>query len=218
MTNLLGYALIIAQALGTTIFLSIACFTIGGLAAVPVVVARLSESRLARAVAQGFIAIVRGVPPITWLLIIFFGLPQLGLRLPSMVAGIFGLSLICSAYLAEIYRAGWLALPKGQFEACKAIGLTSAAAFRKVIAPQAFVTILPMAITFFIGLLKETSFVSVIGVREVTETALSLSRTEPDPFDVFMAAGLIYLAISLPIGIAGRITAPWVARRFGMAS
>lgn len=216
MTKFLEYGWLISQGIATTFALSVASFVLGAIFALLIVFARLSQSAALSLFAATFIAVVRGVPPIAWLFLIFFGLAQLGIRLSSMVAAILGLSLICTAYLAEIYRSGWLALPSGQLEASKAVGLSSAVAFRRVIAPQAFVTVLPMAITFFIGLLKETALVSVIGVHDVTELALSLSKVEPRPFDVFLAAGFVYLAISIPIGVTGRLAGPWVARRFGM--
>lgn len=199
-----------------TFLVAITCFTLGAVLALPIAVGRLSENSIARGLASSYISVVRGVPPITWLFLIFYGLPQLGLRFPSFWAAVVGLTMICTAYIAEFYRSGWLALPSGQIEAGKALGLSNLEAFRKVIAPQVFVIVLPMAITYFIALLKNSAVVSVIGVSDITERALSLSRTAPDPFNVFIAAGCVYMAVSVPIGLVGRLTSPWVARRFGM--
>lgn len=199
-----------------TFLVAITCFTLGAVLALPIAVGRLSENSIARGLASSYISVVRGVPPITWLFLIFYGLPQLGLRFPSFWAAVVGLTMICTAYIAEFYRSGWLALPSGQIEAGKALGLSKLEAFRKVIAPQVFVIVLPMAITYFIALLKNSAVVSVIGVSDITERALSLSRTAPDPFNVFIAAGCVYMAVSVPIGLVGRLTSPWVARRFGM--
>jgi His/Glu/Gln/Arg/opine family amino acid ABC transporter permease subunit len=215
--TLIDYCIAISRGIWTTFALSIISFVLGGILALPITIARVSDNSFARGTAKAFIALVRGVPPITWLFLVFYGLGQLGLSLPSLVAAILGLSLICSAYMAEVYRSGWLALSPGQLEASKAIGLSSITTLRSVVTPQVFVTILPMAITYFIGHLKETALVSVIGVHDITELALSLSRAEPRPFDVFIAAGIVYLAISVPIGVLGRGLAPWVAKRFGMA-
>ncbi|MBP1887053.1 amino acid ABC transporter permease [Sinorhizobium mexicanum] len=217
MTGITDYIPIIAQGISMTFLVAVICFTAGGLLAVPVAVARLSDNKIARSTAAGYIALIRGVPPITWLFLIFYGLPQLGLRFSSFSAAVVGLTMICSAYIAEFYRSGWLGMPAGQIEAAKALGLSSLEAFRKVIAPQIFVIVLPMAITYFIALLKNSAVVSVIGVSDITEKALSLSRSAPDPFNVFIAAGCVYMMISVPIGLLGRVTSPWVARRFGMA-
>ncbi|ACI59708.1 polar amino acid ABC transporter, inner membrane subunit (plasmid) [Rhizobium leguminosarum bv. trifolii WSM2304] len=217
MTGVGEYFPLIAKGLSMTFLVAVTCFALGAILALPVSFARLSENGFARAFASTFISVVRGVPPITWLFLIFYGLPQLGLKFSSLSAAVVGLTMMCTAYIAEFYRSGWLAMPAGQIEAAKALGLTEFAAFRKVIAPQVFVIVLPMAITYFIALLKNSAVVSVIGVSDVTDRALSESRSAPDPFNVFIAAGFVYMAVSVPIGLAGRFTSPWVARRFGMA-
>ncbi|MBX5212141.1 amino acid ABC transporter permease [Rhizobium sp. NZLR11] len=217
MTGMVVYFPLIGQGLSMTFLVALTCFTLGAFLALPVSMARLSENRFVRGIASSYISVVRGVPPITWLFLIFYGLPQIGFRFSSFSAAVFGLTMVCSAYIAEFYRSGWLAMPAGQIEAGKALGLSRFEAFRNVIAPQVFVIVLPMAITYFIALLKNSAVVSVIGVSDVTERALSLSRTAPDPFNVFIAAGLVYMSVSVPIGLLGRFTSPWVARRFGMA-
>uniref|UniRef100_UPI003F492BDE amino acid ABC transporter permease n=1 Tax=Ensifer adhaerens TaxID=106592 RepID=UPI003F492BDE len=217
MTGIAEYFPLIARGVTMTFMIALTCFTLGALLAMPIAIGRLSDNALARGFASGYIAVVRGVPPITWLFVIFYGLPQLGLRFSSFSAAVVGLTMICSAYIAEFYRSGWLGMPAGQIEAGKALGLSGFDAFRRVIAPQVFVIVLPMAITYFIALLKNSAVVSVIGVSDITERALSLSKSAPDPFNVFLAAGFVYMSISVPIGLLGRVTSPWVARRFGMA-
>jgi polar amino acid transport system permease protein len=218
MTDFLGWMQAIAGGLGTTFVLTVSSFIIGGILAFPLAMARVAKSPFSRFLSGGFIAIARGIPPIAWLFVIFFGLGQLGLKLNSLTAAIIGLSVISACYLAEIYRSGLLAVPAGQREASTALGLSSSVALRKVIIPQAVVTVLPIAIAFFIGLLKDSAVASVIGVQDVTAFALSLSRREADSFGVFLAAGALYLIISIPIAVFGRWLGPWTARRVGVAS
>jgi His/Glu/Gln/Arg/opine family amino acid ABC transporter permease subunit len=217
MTEIPAYIAIIAYGIPTTFFIAIACFGLGALFGLIIVVARLSGVTMLSRTASTYVSIVRAIPPITWLFIIFYGLPQLGLRFSSFPAAIIGLSLICSAYIAEIYRAGWNGLAPGQLEACNALGLSRFSAFSRVIGPQVVVIILPMAVTYFIAVLKNSAVVSVIGVSDITERALTLSRSAPNPFDVFIAAGAVYMLVSVPVGLLGRFVGPWVSRKVGVA-
>lgn len=218
MSGFLGALQTIAGGLGTTFLLTVSSFIVGGVLAFPLAMARVSKHRLPRVLSGTYISVARGIPPIAWLFVIFFGLAQWGLKLPSLTAAILGLSIISAGYLAEIYRSGLLAVPAGQSEASTALGLSSSVALRRVIVPQAIVTVLPIAIAFFIGLLKDSAVASVIGVQDVTAFALVLSRREADSFGVFLAAGAIYLIISIPIAVFGRWLGPWTARRVGVAS
>jgi His/Glu/Gln/Arg/opine family amino acid ABC transporter permease subunit len=206
----------IAGGIGTTFVLTVSSFVIGGILAMPLALARSSTLRIARAVAGAYIAIARGIPPIAWLFVLFFGLAQVGVKLSSLGAAIAGLSVIAAAYLAEIYRSGLLAVPTGQAEASRALGLTQAVTLGRVIMPQAVVTILPIAVAFFIGLLKDSAIASVIGVQDITAFALNLSKRSADSFTVFLAAGAVYLIISVPVAVLGRVVGPWFARRVGV--
>lgn len=217
MSEFLVWMQAIAGGLGTTFFLTVSSFLIGGVLAFPLAMARVARNPVLKGLAGSYIAISRGVPPIGWLFVIFFGLSQLNLDLNSLTAAIIGLSVISAGYLAEIYRAGLLAVPAGQREASIALGLSPVVALRSVIVPQAIVTVLPIAIAFFIGLLKDSAVASVIGVQELTSFALALSRREVDTFGVFLAAGALYLIISIPIALFGRWLGPWTARRVGVA-
>ncbi|MGW1419950.1 amino acid ABC transporter permease [Bradyrhizobium manausense] len=217
MTEVLKYIPIIALGVSTTITLAIICFAVGALLGLVIVFARLSGNVALSRAAAAYVSVVRAIPPITWLFIIFYGLPQLGLRFSSFSAAVLGLGLICSAYISEIYRSGWNGLASGQIEACKALGLSRFSAFTRVICPQVAVIILPMAISYFIAVLKNSAVVSVIGVSDITERALALSHSAPNPFDVFVAAGAVYMLVSVPVGVIGRFAAPWMSRRLGVA-
>jgi polar amino acid transport system permease protein len=199
----------LAQGIEYTLLLTFAAFGMGALLAVPLAAARGSRIRLIRLVSIGYVEVLRGVPPIAWLFLLYFGLAQVDLRLESLTAAILGLGLISAAYLAEIYRGGLRAVPDGQFEAGRAIGLTDARLCFFVIGPQAIRTIMPPAAAFLIGLLKDSAVASLIGVPEVTGLSLRLTQQEFEGLAIFTAAGIVYMAMSLPLAALSR----WVGLR-----
>ena len=192
-----------------TLILTFGGFAIGAVAAVPVAALRRSRIRAARIAAVAYIETLRGVPPIAWLFLLYFGLAQVDIRLSSLTAGVLGLGLIAAAYLAEIYRAGLRAVARGQLEAGRAVGLDTLRLYRHVIGPQAVVTIVPPAAAFLIGLLKDSAVASLIGVGDVTGLAFRLTQQEFRGLAIFTAAGLIYLALSIPMAVVAR----WVGAR-----
>lgn len=211
----LGYVAALLSGIGTTLTLTAASFLLGAVIALPVSIARVSRFQSLRFLAGSYIEVVRGIPPIAWLFVLFFGLNQFGLRPSSFAAAVVGLGLISGGYLAEIYRAGLNAVPGGQREAAAALSIGSTATFRTVVAPQATMTSLPLAIAYFIGLLKDSAVASVIGVQDITTIALGLSRRSLDALTIFAAAGLVYLIISIPVGLFGRWAGDAIARKWG---
>jgi polar amino acid transport system permease protein len=199
----------ILPGLPMTAILTVGGFALGAVIAVPVTWARTCRPAWLRAVSSSYIEIARGVPPIVWLFLLFFGLNQFGVQMESLAAAIVGLGIISGGYLAEIYRSGLKAVPAGQSEAAQALSLPRTTAFVRVTAPQAMVTITPLAIVFFIGLLKDSAVASVIGVQEVTATAVALSKRSLDGLTIFVICGLVYLAISFPVSVFGR----WLGAR-----
>ncbi|WP_328811760.1 amino acid ABC transporter permease [Rhodococcus sp. NBC_00294] len=199
----------LARGLPITALLTVAGFVVGAVSAVPVAAARASSITAVKTLAVAYIEIARGIPPIVWLFLLYFGLNQFGIQLESIAAAILGLGIISAAYLSEIYRSGLASVPAGQLEAAQALSLSRMTAFVRVTLPQAIVTIVPLATAFFIGLLKDSAIASVIGVQEITTAALSLSRRTFDGLTIFVLCGLVYLVISLPISVLGR----WLGNR-----
>jgi polar amino acid transport system permease protein len=199
----------LAEGIQYTLLLTFAAFAIGALLGVPVAAARVSRLRLVRLLGIGYVEVLRGVPPVAWLFLLYFGLAQMDVRLESLPAAIVGLGLISAAYLAEIYRSGLRAVPVGQFEAARAIGLGAPRVYSLVIAPQAIRTVVPPAAAFLIGLLKDSAIASLIGVPEVTGLSLRLTQQEFEGLAIFTAAGIIYMAMSLPLAALTR----WVGAR-----
>jgi polar amino acid transport system permease protein len=143
------------------------------------------------------IEVLRGIPPIVWLFIIFFGLAPVGIRLSPVTAGILGMGFISAAYLAEIYRGGLAAVNRGQYEASMALGMSSPDMMSRIVGPQVVRVSVPAVATYGIGLLKDTSIAFTIGVNEMLYFANAESRAEADAIGPFLTAGAVYVVLSV---------------------
>lgn len=145
-----------------------------------------------------FIEVVRGTPVLIQLYFIFYGLPSIGIKLDSWVSGIVALGLNYSAYEAENYRAGILAVPDGQLEAARALGMSHWQAVRHVVIPQAFRFVMPPLTNDFISLIKDSSLVSVITIVELTQAYNHLAATYHDYFGLGLLVAGVYLLLGMP--------------------
>lgn len=186
----------LAQAAGLTLFLGITSFLIGCVIGLGITLARLSKIRLLRYFAVGYVSIVRGTPLLIQLLLIYFGLPQLGFVIPPVPAAILALSLNGSAYLAENFRSGILAVNRGQAEASHSLGMTHGQSLRRVILPQALRIALPPVGSRFIALMKDTSLASVITVFELTRLANMVGSATFQYIEAFVLVALVYWLIN----------------------
>jgi polar amino acid transport system substrate-binding protein len=152
----------------------------------------------ARWFATAYIEMMRGTPLLIQLLFIFYGLPNIGLRLSPFVASVLGLGLNYAASEAENYRAGLLAVPAGQWQAAYALGLTHTKALRLVIVPQAIRLILPPLTNDFISLLKDSSLVSALTMVELTGAYHRLATETFDYFGTGLLVAFLYLLLGLP--------------------
>ncbi len=157
-----------------------------------------------RLIARAYVNLVRAVPPIVWLFIVYFGVGSELLRLTPFGAALIGLGLISSAHLAEIYRGGMISIGKGQREAAAALNLGPAYSFIDVMAPQAIRVALPPSAGYAIGLLKDSAISSAIGVPELTERANEVAQATLSGLPVYVTLAAIYILMSLPIA--------WLAR------
>jgi len=158
-----------------------------------------------------YVEVVRGTPLLIQLFIIFYGLPNLGIKLSPFVAAVIGLGLNYAAYEAENYRAGLTAVSRGQMEAAKALGMRKRDALRYVIVPQAFRMVIPPVTNDFISLLKDSSLVSVITMVELTKVYSQLAQTYFD----YLGLGIIVAAIYLLLGLPFVRLANWTEKQFG---
>ena len=150
---------------GITIGLTIATILIGLALALPLALASMSTNRWLRAPAKFYIWVFRGTPLLVQIVIIYTGLPQLGVRFDVLSSAVLALSLNEAAYLSETIRAGFSAVAKGQIEAAKALSLSKFATLRLVTLPQVIRIIIPPLGNSVNGLLKATSLASVISME-----------------------------------------------------
>lgn len=159
--------------------------------------ARLSRSAVAFGVASFYASFFRGTPLLIQILLIYLGLPQLGVVPGAISAGVIALSLNYGAYLSEIFRAGIMAVPPGQRQAAVALGMTPPTTFFYIILPQAMRTIIPPTTSQFISMLKDSSLISVMGVWEVMFLAQSYGRSSYRYIEMLATAALIYWLLSI---------------------
>jgi polar amino acid transport system substrate-binding protein len=164
-----------------------------------------------------YIEIVRGTPLLVQLTMVYFGLPELGIRLSPFTAGCLALGLNYAAAEAENYRAGFESVPIGQLEAATTLGLTRWQTIVHVVAPQALRVALPPVTNDFIALLKDSSLVALVTLTELTKTYLNLANSTRDHLGLGVVVALWYLVIGLPFARLARYTETRLARRLRRA-
>ena len=184
--------------------MTLGAFLVGSALAVPLVLMRRSRLLLPRLIARIYVDVLRGIPPIVWLFIIFFGVGNGFVTLNALQAAIVGLGLVSAAYLCEIYRGGFLALSKSQEEASVALGLTRIDTLRFVLAPQVLRVSVPGMATYLVSLLKDTTVASAIGVRDIMLFASQEAQAAGGGFMPFIMAALLYIVLSIPVAYFSR--------------
>jgi polar amino acid transport system permease protein len=198
----------VAQGILTTIELTVVGFALGAVLGLPVLALRLSPVGPLRWSARAFIEVARGVPLIVWLFLIYNGPtqfdPSLGSVFSSWRSAVLALGLVSAAYMAEIYRGSLRAIKEGQYEASRALGMSQLDTATRIIGPQMVRVAVPASATYAIGLLKDSSLASTIGVFEITYHA-STQASNTSSVTPFFVAGVYYIALTFP--------SAWAARR-----
>jgi len=167
-------------------------FALGSLIAI----IRLRAGPILNAVALTYIELIRNIPFLVQVFLLFFALPFAGIRLSPMTAGIIALSSYAAAYFSEIVRGGILSIPPGQGEAARALGLAYGQTFRKVLFPQVIGYVLPAATNLTITLIKESAALSIITVGELTYMSQDVIGRTFAPVEVFTLIALIYWGLN----------------------
>ncbi len=179
-------------ALYYTIPLTICSFIIGMILAVLTAMARISGPMILRGIARVYVSAIRGTPLLVQLFIIFYGLPNLGLKFDPFPSAVIAFSLNVGAYASEIVRAAIQSIPKGQWEAGYSIGMTYWQAMKRIILPQAARVSIPPLSNSFISLVKDTSLASLILVAELFRKAQEIAATTYEFLLLYMEAAFLY--------------------------
>ena len=157
---------------------------------------RISSNRVLNSIAFFYVWVIRGTPVMVQLFILYFGLPQLGIKLPSMVAGVLGLAVNTGAYVTEIIRSGVQAVDRGQMEAALSVGMNYRQAMVRIIGPQATKICIPPLVNQFIMTLKNSSIASLVLITELFLTGEQIIYTTFRSFEVYTAVAILYLVMN----------------------
>jgi len=187
------------EAAGTTILISVLAMVIGIAGGLVIMLLRIAPNRVVSLAALSYVEAIRNVPLILLVYWGYYVLPiLLDLRLSAFACGLIALSLVVSAYTAEIFRAGVRSIRPRQYDAALALGMSKAQMYRRVIIPQAASRVLPILASVWVSLFKDTSLVSVIGVHELAYVSLEIRSSTFRVLEILSTMALIYWCIGYP--------------------
>jgi polar amino acid transport system permease protein len=192
------------QAAALTLSLSLLAIAISIALGAGVAVMRRSRSRPMRLAGAAYVEVMRNTPLLVILYLIYFAGPAIGIRLSSFNAALIGLSLNSAGYMAEILRAGLIAVPQGQFEAAQSQGMSALQSFRHVVFPQVFRTIYAPLGNQVIAVILASSLASAVAVDEVASWMETVGSTSFRFFETFVVAALVYLVLCQAVNL-GRL-------------
>lgn len=198
---------------GLTLLLAVQTMVVGLAIGLIGCALQLYGGKWARRLVKAWIEVIRNTPLIVQLFIIYFGLPELGFRPTANQAALLGLSIYLGAFATEILRAGVESVPAGQIEAGRSLGLRPVLVFRFIILVPALRAVLPALGSQFTLIMLATSVVSTISADELASIANGLQTTSFRPFEVYLAASVIYLAMALTLrGLVALFSRGYVGR------
>jgi len=189
---------ILIRGLGNTIVLGCAAIVFGTIVGLAICLVRLYAPKPLRRLAILYIDMFRALPILVVLILIYYALPFVGIRLSSFASAALALSLVLAAFTAEVCRAGIQNIPKGQFEAAAALGLPFWAAMRKVVLPQAIRVVIPPLTSNCVSVFKDTALASVVAMPDLLKQATDAQALMANPTPLIGAA-IIYLAFLWPL-------------------
>ncbi|MEW8956855.1 amino acid ABC transporter permease [Clostridium sp.] len=197
------------EGINYTIILAFFTILLGIIFGLALCLMKLCNNKVIRTIATAYIEFIRGTPVLVQLLIIYYGLPAIGINFdnlsflgsssPDLISAIITLSLNSAAYVAEIIRAGIEAVDKGQMEAARSLGMSKIMAMKYIIIPQGIRNILPALGNEFITIIKESSIVSVIGIKELMYNADIVRSITFKPFEPLIVAAVIYFVLTFSL-------------------
>ncbi len=184
------------QASLITLELTVKAVFYGTIIGLIIALMKISGFRILQAIGGFYTWVIRGIPLLVQLYIIYYGLPHAGIQLDAKPAAILGLSICGGAYIAEIIRAGIQSIDKGQMEAALSLGMSYAQAMRRIILPQTYRRLIPPMGNEFIALMKDTSLVSIISMVELTRQGQLFNTTYARSLEIYLTVGAIYLMMT----------------------
>ncbi|MFC3614802.1 amino acid ABC transporter permease [Lutimaribacter marinistellae] len=187
----------LVRGIANTFALATATLIIGSIAGVLICLVRLYGPKPLRWLAIAYIDVFRALPILVLLVLVYYALPFVGIRLNSFSAAVLSLSLVLSAFTAEVFRSGIQAIPKGQIEAAEALGLPFHVTVWKVILPQAIRIAIPPHTSNSVAIAKDTSLASVVAMPDLLKQATDAQALTANPSPL-IAAAIMYLIVLLP--------------------
>ena len=203
-----GWGAAMLAAAGMTLLVAVLGFLMGGLVGTLVAAAKLSRNLPLRLMADGYTTLLRGVPDLLVIYLLYFGgsaaltavARSFGAQgfvgVPALATGALALGIVSGAYQAEVYRGAFLAVPRGEIEAARAVGMGRALMFRRIVAPQVLRFALPGLGNVWQLVLKESALISVVGLVELLRQSQIGAGSTREPFPFYLGAGALYLAIT----------------------
>lgn len=209
------FALSILPQLGQGVIVTVEATVLGSLVAMTlgllIAIARRSSNKLVSLPIGFFTDFIRGTPLLVQLYFLFYILPDIGIILPALVAGVVGLGLHYATYTAEVYRGGIDNISRGQWEAAKAVNLDARQTWVHIIIPQAVPPMIPALANYFVAMFKETPLLSAITILELMNQARSIANFNYRYLEPMTLVGVFFLLISIPAVVMLRS----LERRFG---
>lgn len=194
--SIAGYVPNLLHACWVVLQLTVLCIVVSWVCGLAAALGKVSPYRIFRWPADFYVWFIRGTPTLVQIFIVYFGLPQLGMKLSPFVAGVIALGVNSGAYVAEVIRGGLLAIPKGQVESAEALGMSYAHTMTRIVLPQVARIVLPPLTNEATTTLKNTSLLSTITVVELTMQAQMIISATFRPFDFYIIAALLYLVMT----------------------
>lgn len=196
---------VLIRATGNTILAAGIGYLIAVLVGLVFLLGQKTSSRILNMITREIVEFIRSTPLLIQLFFVYFVLPQFGITLSAWVCGMLTIGLHFGTYLCEVYRGALEAVPKAQWEACRALNFSNAYAYRRIILPQAFPIAIPGMGNYLVGIFKDTPLLSTIGVAELFHAATAVGGYNYRYLEPYTMVGLIFLTLSIP-------AAMWVRR------
>jgi His/Glu/Gln/Arg/opine family amino acid ABC transporter permease subunit len=222
--DLQGYGWLLLKGAQLTVLVGLASMAIAVFLGLIGAWGKLAKPRAAQVVAGTYTTVIRGIPELVLILLVYYGVPTLIqditaaagreviVDLNPFTAGVATIGFIYGAFATEVFRGAYLAVPKGQIEAARAMGMSAALTFRRVTLPQMWRFALPGLGNVWMVLIKATALISVIQLPELMRNADIASRATRMPFTFYFAASLLYLVITIASMILQQKAEVWASR------